>query len=274
MGLAAGPRAILRGVDHPSLVECRAPAAPSDGSVSQLVSAQRARYGSEAGVHRGSRRGVYAEVHFGVRSVSTLRSQLRVVAKANSQSIWTPTPQVIPRVPNRDPYSDGEITQLLALVGLQTTERRRHILDVTLHVGLGLGLTAPEMLALRKTDIARNGSAVLANLPTRVVPARARYAAGIWRAAQRTSGARLLGDHLHPTRAFESLLRELQIQPYTPALKVRRLRTTWLVDVLSDGSLTIPEFWAIAGVRTGRVLDELAPYLPTRSDYLVRAVGP
>lgn len=215
----------------------------------------------------------FADVDFGLRSCATLRSQLRAVAKANSCSIWTPTPQLHPRVPNRAPYSADEVSRLLALIDVQSTARRRRILEVTLSVGLGLGLTAPEILALRKTDLTREHALVLANLPTRIVPVRARYAGLVWETAQTTPGARLLGDHLHPSRAYETLLREVEIPRYLPALKVRRLRTTWMVDVLSDGSLTIPEFWAISGIASGRVLDELAPHLPTRSGYLLRAAG-
>lgn len=208
------------------------------------------------------------------RSRSTFRSQLRTVAKANTRrAVWTPTPEVIPHVSARPPYTPAEVDQLLALVNVQNTARRRRVLDVTLHIGLGLGLTAPEILGLCREDIRREGRLVLASVGTRVVPARQQYAEHIWRLAQETDGSKLLGDHLAPKRSFEVLLREVIIPSYAPEVRVRRLRTTWLVNVLSDGILTLPEFQLVSGLTSGRVLDDIVEFVAVRDDYLRRAAG-
>lgn len=205
----------------------------------------------------------------------TYRSHLRTVAKANTRkTIWTPTPETLRRATLRDPYTSAEIDGYKRLIPVQSTARRRRVLDVLLHVELGFGLTASEMCALTCDDITEHDGIVIADVGTRQVPARAPYAADILRLVEQTEGDRLLGDHLGDHRRFDRLLEDIAIPAYQPAIRSRRLRTTWLVDVLSDGNLTLPEFQRISGLGSGRVLDDLVAHLPVDEDtYMRRAVG-
>lgn len=210
-----------------------------------------------------------------VNAKGTYRSHLRTVAKANTRkAVWTPTPEPMRRATLRDPYTANEIDGYKRLIPLQSTARRGWVLDVILHVGLGLGLTAAEMFTLGRSDIAERDGMVIANIGDRQVPTRARYAADILRLVEQSESERLLGDHLGGHRRFDRLIEEVGIPAYQPALRSRRLRTTWLVDVLSDGNLTLPEFQRISGLSSGRVLDDLVPHLPVDEDtYMRRAVG-
>jgi integrase len=217
----------------------------------------------------------FASADVTVNAKGTYRAHLSTVAKANTRkAIWTPTPEPMRRATLRDPYTGAEVDGYLRLIPLQATARRRWVFDVILHVGLAWGLTSSEMFTLNRSDITERDGMVIAKVGSRRVPARARYAADILRLVKQSEGERLLGDHLRGHRRFDRLIEEVEIPAYQPALRARRLRTTWLVDVLSDGNLTLAEFQRISGLRSGRVLDDLVPHLPVDEDtYLRRAVG-
>lgn len=209
------------------------------------------------------------------RSTGTYRSHLRTVAKANARkAIWTPTPEPMRRSSLRDPYSDEEIAHYRALIDVQPTARRSQLLDLILHIGLGLGLTPSEMHGLRVCDFHRDEDLVLVVVGDRTVPARREFALDIIRLLETTEGEHLFGDHLGEHRRFERLINQVEIPAYLPALRARRLRTTWLVAVLGEANLTLPEFQRVSGLRSGRVLDDLVPFLPVDEDtYLRRAAG-
>lgn len=208
-----------------------------------------------------------------VNAKGTYRSHLRAVAKANALgAVWTPTPEPMRRTSLRSPYTEQDLRSYFTLVHQQSTLRRRRVFDLVLHLTLGFGLRAGELHSLRRDDIVVDDGLTLATLPDRTVPALTRYTPGITRLVDETEGTRIFGDHLGAHRRFDRLIESIEIPTYAPALRLRRLRTTWLVTVLP--TLSLPEFQRISGLKSGRVLDDLVPFLPFDEDtYLQRAAG-
>ena len=217
----------------------------------------------------------FASDDVAVLAKGTYRSHLRTVAKANTKlAVWTPTPQDMRRDSIRGPYTPAEVQLYRDLVMTQGTARRRRVFDVILHLGLGFGLTSSEICSLSVCDITQQDGLVLASVNERVVPARAPYAQDIVRLIEETQGGRILGDHLKDHRRLDRLVKTLDIPTYAPRLIPRRLRTTWLIDVLSDSYLSIAEFQKVSGLTSGRVLDDLVPFVPVDdTTYLRRAAG-
>lgn len=209
-------------------------------------------------------------------SVSTYRSFLRKIARANAdrRTVWTPTPESFGRADSRTLYTDEEVGRFLRVVDQQATDRRRFVLGSVLHLCLGFGLRSAELRGLMTRSITQEDGLVLYRGAGRVVPARARYAEGIVRLVDGVTDERYFGDHLGSGPPFEKVLDRIEIPRYLPRLQVRILRNTWLVDVMSEGNLTLREVQAVAGLRSGSGFDAVAPHLPVRQDtYLRRAAG-
>lgn len=215
-------------------------------------------------------------VTLNIPSRSTYRAYLRQVARVNAGNkvVWTAVPATYTRSTSRTIYTPEQVVRYLAVVDTQATARRRFILDSVLHLGLGFGLGSSEMKAVRTSDIFEEDGLLLCRTGDRVVPARTRYADGIARILRDCENERWFGDHLAGTKSFDPHLAKVEIPAYLPRLRVRVLRNTWLVDVMSDGSLTMPELLRVAGMSSAGSLDSVIPFLPVRQEtYLRRASG-
>ncbi|OLT41984.1 hypothetical protein BJF86_03060 [Serinicoccus sp. CNJ-927] len=209
-------------------------------------------------------------------SVSTYRSHLRTVAKANAPSsvIWNVNPETFPRNQNRNFYSADQVRRLFRLVEQQATARRTFVLSATLHLGLAFGLRAGEMLKLCQDDVFEDDGLVVCRADGRLVPARMAYAEGVLEVVRSTDDDRVFGDHLLPVRTHEDIFKDVEFPRYLPRATPGLLRNTWMVDVLSEGRLTLPEFYEVPGLRSGSALDWAVPHLPLREEtYLHRAAG-
>lgn len=171
-------------------------------------------------------------------SVSTYRPHLRAVAKANAPSsvVWNVNPETYPRNSNRSFYTPAQVRQLLTLIDVQATPRRSFLLSATLHLGLALGLRAPELLTVRQGDITQEDGLVLCRTAGRVVPARAVHARGVLDVVRSTDDDLVFGDHLLPSRNHDHLSKDIEFPPYLPKVTPARLRNTWILDVLSDAT--------------------------------------
>lgn len=213
-----------------------------------------------------------------VRAKATYRSHLRTVAKANTKkAIWTPTPQLMKNQNQRPPYSADEVSGFFDIVDLQPTDRQRFVMRAVLLCCLGFGLKSHEMFLLRCEQVSRTEyGLVLATLEDRTVPAQARYADEIWDLISDTDTERLLGDHLRVHKGLDNLITKFDIPRYLPSLRTRRLRTTYLFDLLNNRALNLAEFMHIAGLGSGRVLEDLVRRLEVdHATLLTRgALGP
>ncbi|PVU82932.1 hypothetical protein DDP54_07845 [Cellulomonas sp. WB94] len=70
--------------------------------------------------------------------------------------------------------------------------------------------------------------------------------------------------------AASQVSRHIEVPPRAPAFDSPRLRTTWLVHMLSTG-LTVSEVYRFAGTVSTHALRDLLPYVPTRDETAIFA---
>lgn len=209
---------------------------------------------------------VEAWIHSGEvtpQAKGTYRSHLRQVAKANAKkAIWTPTPAEVPRRDQTQvPYTPAEVDAFRRLIDVQATERRSRVADIIVHLGLAFGLTSSEMFDATINDFPITDDLVTITLEDRTVPALTPYDTEIRRLLTTATTTRLLGDHIGEHKKFDRLIRLVEVPARLPKLEVRRLRTTWMVTLLSSGNVNVREFQYLAGHKSSRSLDYLVPAL-------------
>ncbi|WP_158607521.1 hypothetical protein [Flexivirga caeni] len=214
-----------------------------------------------------------------VRSRGTYRSMLRRVGRAATvRAPWPPLAEDLgPGAAASTPYTADEVHRFWQAVDAQATKRRRRTMRTILALGLGAGVRTSELVEVTAADISlHEGAGVLClTLTDRVTPIRAEYADVVDDLCARNPTGPLIGA---PTSARDRLHRYAkgtEIPMDVPPLKVRRLRSTWAVAVLSSG-ITISEFNRIAGGVSARTLDMLTQHVPCRTkhgEYLRLAAG-
>lgn len=205
--------------------------------------------------------------HLVARSRSTRRATLRTVARAvTKKAPWEPKPENLPRNTMRAPYSDTDIDRLWEIAGHQPEGQRQRSAKTLFTLGLGAGLTPPELLALTAADVRREHRVVVVRAPgdlARDVPVRARWAPELLKLAAQYPDGPLVGPLGTSRNRLNVLLSRIIRTPDMPTVSVHRLRTTWMIHVLNSGT-PVAEFMRAAGWATGSRLGELVPYLNIR----------
>ncbi|WP_313554945.1 hypothetical protein [Miniimonas arenae] len=78
-------------------------------------------------------------------------------------------------------------------------------------------------------------------------------------------GRQLYADITASWTAPSQVSREIEVPPRAPSFDSPRLRTTWLVDMLTTG-LSLSEVYLYAGTVSTQSLRDLLPYVPTRDE--------
>lgn len=205
----------------------------------------------------------------GAHSKSTHRAALTAIGTAaTTRAPWTKPRPRYPRANDALPYSPSEVSDYMALVDKQKTRRRSRLLEGLLALGIGAGLRGTEMTRVWARHVHREDDFTVIHVPgdsSRTVPFRRRFAPVVNQMALDHEAEPLLGpfreDQRDPLSRMKSLL---HIPDYAPPLELRRLRATWMVQVLNE-DVQLATFAEAAGVTDLR-FTALLPYLTTRKD--------
>lgn len=214
------------------------------------------------------------------RTQSNQRSALRRVGRASTRRApWPPEPRPYTgHVHLTGPYSASEIAGFLAAVPQQTHERRSRVLKAMLALGLGAGLTPGEVLTCTAAQVRKDPTDELLVIVAsgRTVPVDRHYARDLRDLCFAHPEGPLIGVHNPRLRdPFGHLRRGIRLPAYLPPLRVSRLRTTWMVNVLQR-DVRISEFMEIAGTASSKTLETIAVFVPRRTteiEFHRRAAG-
>lgn len=189
------------------------------------------------------------------------RKTLRVLAglgvAVERRSVTTRTPTTTPY-----PLCDQDVLRRWAAT--QPTESRRRAFTTLLALGLGCGLTAPEIMAVRGRDIVMLDDGMpAARVAGRTVPVTSEWADEL-SAARTTPALTYLVGPGYAARNARSLS-ALVTQPAPPVhLTAQRMRATWMVGLLNSG-LPVPTLLEAAGLTSPDVLRRLITHLDAPS---------
>jgi len=146
----------------------------------------------------------------------------------------------------------------------------RRTATALLALGLGAGLIPREFFEVRGPQVqVRCGVTVLhlTGRRGRVVPVLQRYAESVRTLAAEAGSGLLTGHALLPGQDSRHwhVIRHLDLPASLPPLRTSRLRSTWLVSLLSM-RVQIDELLEAAGIATTRPLQDLVPFVPRRDD--------
>ena len=169
------------------------------------------------------------------------RTQLRAVGKAVLGPALFPPPTLrMPRRNAQPPYSSHQVSALLSWARGLPSEHMRHNSLVLLAFGLGAGLSAHEISALRGTEVTRDGEGVLVEVcgaHARVVPVLASFEDFAFASAKDAGDRLVFRPERREVRKFQTtnfIARCAKSSP-PPDLSLQRLRTTWIVGHLAAG---------------------------------------
>ncbi len=190
---------------------------------------------------------------------SSMRSRLRTVACRLGFQLPANQPK-LRRRPHLDPYTAGECESLVHFAGRMRTEHQRRVCEGTLLLGLGCGLTGNEILAVRKRDVTKEDGVVVVRASGRAVACRAEYEERLWSLAQSAGDRNLVGIN-RLENMINALNRRAAESGSRLSLRLVRLRTTWLVGVLSDG-VPIPVVMKAAGLSSAHAIHDFLSHVP------------
>ncbi|XVQ11151.1 hypothetical protein ACQP1W_00820 [Spirillospora sp. CA-255316] len=164
------------------------------------------------------------------------------------------------------PYTRAEQTEMWYWAHNQPTTRREAACKVLLCLGLGCGLESAEICQVRAHDVrvARNGAVTVHVRGPRPRAVKCRRA---WELALAELVAGLSGQATwlfqptvgrRSTSLVSSLVSRARKAPDSPAVNVRRMRSTWLIDLI-ENRVALDTIAAAAGLDS---LDPLSPVLP------------
>lgn len=164
------------------------------------------------------------------------------------------------------PYTKAEQKELWYWAHNQPTAHREVACKVLLCLGFGCGLDSAEICQVRAHDVrvAGNGAVVVhvRGPRQRIVQCRRAWESHLAERAGALSGEAawlfLPTAGRRDTSLVSSLVSRARKSPEAPALRSRRMRTTWLVDLI-ESRVALTTIVAAAGIDS---LDALSPVLP------------
>jgi len=161
----------------------------------------------------------------------TMRSNLRLVARAGAPALWVPRPAPLRRDVVKRPYTDAQVDAYFELVAHQATPERIAKLNGLLCLGLGAGLDAADMRLVCGSDVMKRSGGVVVvvrGAKARVVPVLERHQGALWRSATFAGEGFIVGgDDPSRKNVTSPLLATLELGRLD-RLEVGRLRATWL----------------------------------------------
>jgi hypothetical protein len=171
---------------------------------------------------------------------------------------------------DHQPYTLAEMASLWSWTAGQPTERLRHGCRVIVTLVRGCGIEGGELIEVCAHDLRRaadhEGPVYLRvrGPGERVVVCRRRWEDALYTEARAFAGQDQYlfqpRSHARTTSLITAFLAQTHPAPATPALKLSRLRATWLVDLI-EARLPLPVLLAAAGPKTLKLLGRVLPYL-------------
>lgn len=165
------------------------------------------------------------------------------------------------------PYTKTEQKELWYWAQNQPSRHREVACKVLICLGLGCGLDSAEICQVRTHDVrvAGNGAVVVEvrGPRPRIVQCRMGWEAHLAELKAHAVASKAAWPFLptaerRDTSLVSSLVSRARKSPDAPPLKVRRMRTTWLVDLI-ESRVALTTIVAAAGIDS---LDALSPVLP------------
>jgi hypothetical protein len=166
------------------------------------------------------------------------------------------------------PYTPAQMAALWSWACGQPTQQLRDGCRLLLGLGRGCGLLSPEIIALRAHDVRRvEGGPVVVAVPgrrQRLVLCRRAWERVLAEAATHLDGqaAHLFrpGHHARGKNTVTGFLSHTHDAPGTPTLKMGRLRSGWLVELMESG-VPLTTIVAAAGVDSLHALSRVLPFV-------------
>ncbi|GAA1894289.1 hypothetical protein [Streptantibioticus ferralitis] len=200
----------------------------------------------------------------------THRSRLATMGrKITRRAPWPPQQAALPRNRLAPPYSEEEVAAYFEVAEQQPTGARTRAAFGLLAGGLGAGLMPGEHLIITGSSVTRNVDDVtvlnIAGTRARPIPILAAYAPLVRTLAARFPDEPLIGTTGRKSKnRLNQLVSRIEVPARLPALTAPRLRTTWLVTLMTAG-IPLPELLAVAGLASTGTLVDLLPHVPRLS---------
>lgn len=192
--------------------------------------------------------------HLDVRTRATYRSACYRAALALTSAPGRVRPSPLGAVATAAPYSPAERAELVSIAGAQRREATRASALVMICAGIGAGLTAWELVALRGVHVRRRHEdvviGVLGRRPRIVVVAGPTYAEGLWGLAG-AGGEEVLFRPGLVKRSYKNAVndvaRRLVCDPNAPRFSIHRARASFICDHLGHRT-PLAELLAVSGL--------------------------
>lgn len=206
-----------------------------------------------------------ATPELGELSKATRRSLLRRTARrVTTNAPWEPPPTRLHTAPRKRPYTDQEIEAFRSLQ--QPTELAQHRLQALLVLGLGAGVTGVEYYSSTARDVWTDERGVtllrVHGRRPRIVVVFDDWAEELHAVAARVGDGHLLGGTLPKAEASRlwHIMGVIHFPDWTGRLELERLRSTWLVRHLDQGT-PLRALLPAAGLTTTAACTDLLPYV-------------
>lgn len=210
------------------------------------------------------------EASSSAHSQGNYRAALTNVGKAiTKRAPWEPDrTQYTKHIRLAPPYTEAEIAGYWDAVEQQSA-KGAHILRSMLVFAHGAGLKVTELMDVSSQDIY-----FLKGAP--IAPVLSQYTDELRTLCAEHPEGPIIGTQKKKSNdTFANFRKAIKTPAYLPTLTASRLRTTWIKDVLNNGS-SLAEVQAAAGTTSASTLEAIAPYTKRRwadDEWLVIASG-
>lgn len=212
-------------------------------------------------------------------SQGNYRAALTSVGKAiTKRAPWEPErTQYTQHVRLASPYTAAEMTGYWDAVE-QQSQKGAHILRSLLIFAHGAGLKVPELMDVCAQDIffLRDSPVASIKVAGRIAPVLTQYTDDLRALCMTCPEGPIIGTQKKKSNdTFANFRNAIKTPHYLPALTASRLRTTWIRDLLDNGS-SLAEVQAAAGTTSASTLEAIVPYTKRRwadDEWLIIASG-
>lgn len=228
---------------------------------------------SEANIERYMATGT---TNLGEHSVASYRAGLRRVGRAaTNRAPWTPEPPPLGKRRASRPYTTVQMESYIEIAAHQRTATRKRAAAGLIGLLYGAGVSTSEMVAITGSDLVHTSGSLMLNVPgpnPRMVPVLPAVRPMLRELATLHPKGPLVSDRDPHERSMVAALTKLvHVPDYAPRLDVRRLRSTWLVTMLTSG-LRVSEVMALASIKSTARLNDILADIPVRDEKCVQQI--
>jgi hypothetical protein len=198
-------------------------------------------------------------------SRGSYRATLRKLGRElTTTAPWEPRPEPMPARKVAPPYSHDELQALVRAAQQQSTQKRRRAAIALILLGAGAGLDGRWARKVHGTDVERVDGVVVVRVGSpraREVPVLKGFEDELLRLAHEVGDEYLVGGHTTHRNRTNEIVAKFEDGHDGPRLASNRLRSTWIVTHLTNGT-RLPELLAAAGTFRIETFDTLLAYVP------------